>query len=84
MQTLRLFLVSRQDGMVFVCCALVGSYIMRWIYKLDNRDPEEVERLTLYMVISTIIGARVGHCLFYDPVYYLSNPLKFYIYGRVD
>ena len=38
--------------------------------------PEEVERLTLYMVVATIVGARVGHCLFYDPVYYLSNPLK--------
>ena len=49
---------------------------MRWIYKIDGRDPEEVERLTLYMVIATIVGARVGHCLFYDPVYYLSNPLK--------
>ena len=49
---------------------------MRWIYKLDNRDPEEVERLTIYMVFSTIIGARLGHCLFYDPIYYLSNPIK--------
>ena len=38
--------------------------------------PEEVERLTLYMVVATIVGARVGHCLFYDPIYYLSNPLK--------
>jgi prolipoprotein diacylglyceryltransferase len=46
------------------------------MYKLDKRDPEEVERLTMYMVISTIVGARIGHCLFYDPVYYLSNPLK--------
>ena len=49
---------------------------MRWMYKLESRDPEEVERLTMYMVVSTIIGARVGHCLFYDPVYYLSNPIK--------
>lgn len=28
------------------------------------------------MLISTIIGARLGHCLFYDPVLYLSNPLE--------
>ena len=61
---------------VFAFGFLIGSYIMRWIYKLDGRDPEEVERLTLYMVVATIVGARVGHCLFYDPIYYLSNPLK--------
>ena len=66
----------RWYGLLFASGFLVGSYIMRWMYKLDSRDPEEVERLTLYMVIATIIGARLGHCLFYDPVFYLSNPLK--------
>ena len=69
-------LPPRWYGLLFALGFLIGSYIMRWIYKLDGRDPEEVERLTLYMVIATIVGARVGHCLFYDPVYYLSNPLK--------
>tara|TARA_B100000287_G_scaffold385513_1_gene392720 strand:- start:349 stop:1425 length:1077 start_codon:yes stop_codon:yes gene_type:complete len=66
----------RWYGLLFAGGFLIGSYIMRWIYKLDGRDPEEVERLTLYMVIATIIGARLGHCLFYDPIYYLSNPIK--------
>ena len=69
-------LPPRWYGVLFASGFIVGSYIMRWMYKLDKRDPEEVERLTMYMVISTIVGARVGHCLFYDPVYYLSNPLK--------
>ena len=66
----------RWYGVLFASGFLVGSYIMSWIYRLDNRDPNEVDRLTLYMVISTIVGARIGHCLFYDPIYYLSNPLK--------
>ena len=66
----------RWYGVLFASGFLVGSYIMSWIYRLDNRDPNEVDRLTLYMVISTIVGARIGHCLFYDPTYYLSNPLK--------
>ena len=69
-------LPPRWYGVLFASGFIVGSYIMRWMYKLDKRDPEEVERLTMYMVISTIVGARVGHCLFYDPIYYLSNPLK--------
>ena len=69
-------LPPRWYGLLFALGFLIGSYIMRWIYKLDGRDPEEVERLTLYMVIATIVGARLGHCLFYDPIYYLSNPIK--------
>ena len=69
-------LPPRWYGVLFALGFLLGSYIMSWIYRLDNRDPNEVDRLTLYMVISTIVGARIGHCLFYDPVYYLSNPLK--------
>jgi prolipoprotein diacylglyceryltransferase len=69
-------LPPRWYGVLFASGFIVGSYIMRWMYKLDKRDPEEVERSTMYMVISTIVGARIGHCLFYDPVYYLSNPLK--------
>lgn len=69
-------LPPRWYGLLFASGFLVGSYIMRWIYRLEGRDPEEVERLTIYMVISTIVGARLGHCLFYDPIYYLSNPLK--------
>ena len=69
-------LPRRWYGLLFALGFLIGSYIMRWIYKLDGRDPEEVERLTLYMVIATIVGARLGHCLFYDPIYYLSNTIK--------
>jgi phosphatidylglycerol---prolipoprotein diacylglyceryl transferase len=34
-----------------------------------------VDRLTIYMVLATIIGARLGHVLFYEPEKYLSNPL---------
>ena len=30
----------------------------------------------MYMVAATVLGARLGHCLFYDPEYYLSNPLE--------
>ena len=65
----------RWYGLLFALGFVVGSSIMTRIYKLDGRNPDEVERLTIYMLIATIVGARLGHCLFYDPVYYLSNPL---------
>ena len=66
----------RWYGLLFASGFLVGSSIMTRIYKLDGRNPDEVERLTMWMVVATLVGARLGHCLFYDPVYYLSNPIK--------
>ena len=66
----------RWYGLLFASGFLVGSSIMTRIYKIDGRNPDEVERLTMWMVVATLVGARLGHCLFYDPVYYLSNPLK--------
>jgi len=46
-----------------------------WIYKKEGKDAKDVDRLTMYGVIAVVIGARLGHCLFYNPIHYLSNPL---------
>lgn len=35
-----------------------------------------LDKLTIYMALGTVIGARLGHCLFYEPEYYLSKPLE--------
>lgn len=37
---------------------------------------DALDSLLVYMIIFTIVGARLGHCLFYEPDYYLSNPFK--------
>ena len=37
---------------------------------------DALDKLLIYMLVSTVVGARLGHCLFYEPDYYLSNPLK--------
>ena len=62
------------------CClqeALFASQqVMFWIFGQEKRPVKDVEKLTVYMVAATVIGARLGHCLFYNPVHYLSNPLE--------
>ncbi len=63
-------------GALFATAILTGFSVMNKIYKYENKDVAELETLQLYMVIGIVIGARLGHCLFYDPSYYLSNPLK--------
>jgi len=63
-------------GVLFASAILSGFAVMNWIYKQENKPIEELESLQIYIVIGIVVGARLGHCLFYDPVYYLSNPLK--------
>lgn len=66
----------RWYGLLFASGFLIGQSIVLNMFRKEGKPEQDVETLTLYMILSTIIGARLGHCLFYDPVYYLSNPLK--------
>jgi phosphatidylglycerol---prolipoprotein diacylglyceryl transferase len=56
--------------------ALIASYILfNRFFKDEKWNQEELDRLTTYVVLGTIVGARLGHCLFYEPAYYLSHPV---------
>jgi prolipoprotein diacylglyceryl transferase len=63
-------------GALFAAAIMAGLHYMKWIYQQDNKNTSSLDDLLIYAVIGIIIGARLGHCLFYDPDYYLSNPLK--------
>ena len=67
--------VVRWYGLLFALGFLVAQQIMIYIFKRDGKPEKDVESLTLYMILATVIGARLGHCLFYEPAYYLSNPI---------
>jgi phosphatidylglycerol:prolipoprotein diacylglycerol transferase len=69
-------LAPRWYGPLFALGFFVGQYILTRIYKTEGRPVKEVETLTIYMVLATIIGARLGHCLFYEPDYFLSHPIE--------
>ena len=66
----------RWYGLLFAMAFIVGFKIMQWMYKRENKPESDVEQLTIYMIVGTVIGARLGHCLFYNPEYYLANPLE--------
>ena len=63
-------------GVLFATAILSGFGVMNWIYKNENKSVEQLESLQIYIVIGIVIGARLGHCFFYDPAFYLANPLK--------
>lgn len=49
---------------------------MHHIYKSEGIPATELDKLALYVMLGGIVGARFGHILFYDPVYYLNNPIE--------
>lgn len=69
-------LTIRYYGVLFAASFFFGYIIMQKIFKRENLTIELLDKLTVYMALGTVIGARLGHCLFYQPEYYLSNPLE--------
>lgn len=63
-------------GVLFASAITSGFYVMKWIYRQEKLDIEALDTLLMYVIVGIITGARLGHCLFYDPSYYLSHPLK--------
>lgn len=66
----------RWYGLLFAAGFLIGQQIMVHIFKKEGKPLEDIDALTLFMVISTVLGARFGHFLFYEPEVLLKNPLE--------
>lgn len=74
----------RWYGLFFAMGFLLSQQVMFYIHKkeagseLEKRKIAEkyVESVTIYMIIATIVGARLGHVMFYQPMDYLANPLR--------
>ncbi|MFT4924185.1 MAG: phosphatidylglycerol:prolipoprotein diacylglycerol transferase [Phenylobacterium sp.] len=63
-------------GFLFAMAIMSGFQVMKFIYVKEGNPVEALDTLLIYAVVGIIVGARLGHCLFYDPAFYLSNPLK--------
>ena len=65
----------RWYGLLFAASFFFGYLVMWKIFKKEKIEIKYLDSLTTYMVIGTVVGARLGHCFFYQPDYYLSHPL---------
>ena len=66
----------RYYGILFALSFFFGYNLIRSFFRREGKPESDLETLLTYMMVGTIAGARLGHCLFYDPAYYLTNPLK--------
>ncbi|MNK86708.1 Prolipoprotein diacylglyceryl transferase [compost metagenome] len=63
-------------GALFACGLLLGFYIVRNIYKKENLSLDNLDTLLIYVIVGTVLGARLGHCFFYEPEYFLKHPIE--------
>lgn len=61
-------------GLLFVSGLIVGYLVIRKMFKKEGIKEELLDKLVLYMVLATIIGARLGHVLFYGPYFDEFSP----------
>jgi phosphatidylglycerol---prolipoprotein diacylglyceryl transferase len=65
----------RWYGLLFALGFLISQQIMFYFHRKEDKPEKDVETLTIFMVIATILGARLGHVFFYEPEKYLANPI---------
>jgi prolipoprotein diacylglyceryl transferase len=63
-------------GAFFAVGLLLGFYIVRNIYKKENVSLESLDSLLIYVIVGTVLGARLGHCFFYEPSYFIQHPIE--------
>lgn len=64
----------RYYGLMWALAILIAAKFFDNFVKREGLSPDISESIFLYGTLGTIIGSRLGHCLFYDPSYYLAQP----------
>jgi prolipoprotein diacylglyceryl transferase len=63
----------RWYSLLFVSGFILGWFIFKWFFRREGIPEKMLDPLLYTLLICTIVGARLGHCLFYQPDYYLGS-----------
>lgn len=66
----------RYYSLFFALGFILGYMIIRRLVIKENENPDLLDQFLIYVVVGTIIGARLGHCIFYDWDYFSQHPLE--------
>jgi phosphatidylglycerol---prolipoprotein diacylglyceryl transferase len=66
----------RWYGLLFASAFIAGYWVFTKVIAKENLKIEFLDSLLTYVAVGTIAGARLGHCLFYEPAYYFANPIE--------
>lgn len=63
----------RWYSLLFVAGFILGWFIFRWFFRREGISENLLDSLLYTLLIGTIVGARLGHCIFYQPEYYFGS-----------
>lgn len=63
----------RYYSLGFLFAFLFGYVILNWVYKREKVDLKYLDSLVIWMFLAVLVGARLGHCLFYEPDYFCTS-----------
>lgn len=66
----------RYYGLLFVTGLVLSLAVLRKLFRRENISADKLEKLSIYGFVGISAGARLGHCLFYEPAYYFAHPLE--------
>lgn len=66
----------RYYGVLYALTLMLGFYVWQWQMLRGGHTRKQAERFLTMGVIAVIGGARLGHCLFYEPERYLKDPIR--------
>jgi prolipoprotein diacylglyceryl transferase len=69
-------------GLCWAIALACGALFFNNFIKHEKLDPKLLERIFWWGVVVTMVGARLGHCLFYDPIHYLTHPIEFFYFRQ--
>jgi len=69
----------RWYGLFFALGFLISQQILYYMYRKEGKPESDVDTLTIYMVVATIVGARLGHVIFYQPEIIWEEPLSIFL-----
>lgn len=70
------FFAVRYYSLMFVIAFMLGLHLMKKIFIEDRIPLEKLDSLFIYVVVGTLVGARLGHFIFYDPQFLFEKPLE--------
>lgn len=66
----------RWYGLLFATAFLSGYLVFTRYLATERLNSEMLDQLLIYIAVGTVVGARLGHCFFYEPEYFLKNPVE--------
>lgn len=78
------FFTLHYYSLMFLIAFGLGWYIMKSIFVKENIPIEKLDSLFIYTVLATLIGARLGHVIFYDWAYFQHHLLEIFLPVRFE